>query len=295
MDIDISYIVQDTPNKIMQVFMDHAQNLEDRRIQIDLDSVNIDEWTEDDVVSRDEDGNEEIDYSFSAQIVFEFKSLIQDREEIIWLLEASFPGNIFSVASIKPSMNENDSTVHQLHRDVHNNMLNKRFSLRDPGGTDLINRVSALSPEEKEHFFKIAKRTLPARQSQLDAKSKEQAAEYRRQSREKWQTPEFGSDETAEAYPGNSNDEMLTIKYPEVVYGGAPRDAQHRPYRQYADDVISLDMLDDMVDTDDDSEEGLEAINQALWTKAKQIAKAKGMKLLIDTEANGHKDGEIYL
>ncbi|PHX62559.1 MAG: hypothetical protein CK551_10615 [Planctomycetaceae bacterium] len=102
MDIDISYIVQDTPNEIMEVFMDHAQDLEDGRIQIDLDSVNIDEWTEEDVVSTDEDGNEEIDYGFSAQIFFEFKSSIQDREEIMSILEASFPRNIFIFPSIKP-------------------------------------------------------------------------------------------------------------------------------------------------------------------------------------------------
>jgi len=94
MFIDFDYLYNDTPTYVKSVFMDHAENV--ASINIDLTSVDIDDWTEEDTRTTDEDGEiEDIDYGFSALIYFTFTTDLTDPDQIKDILENSFPNNVF--------------------------------------------------------------------------------------------------------------------------------------------------------------------------------------------------------
>jgi hypothetical protein len=82
----------------------------------------------------------------------------------------------------------------------------------------------------------------------------------------------------ATAYSGNSNDDMLRLEF------------SNRPGK---DVLISLDSLADVLDPsvlDSDSGEDLEAVNQALWDRAQEIARRAGCSVLIDNESGEEID-----
>jgi hypothetical protein len=88
----------------------------------------------------------------------------------------------------------------------------------------------------------------------------------------------MGFQTVATAYSGNSNDNMLRLEF------------SNMPGK---DVLISLDSLADVLDPsvlDSDSDEDLEAVNQALWDRAQEIARRAGCSVLIDNESGEEVD-----
>lgn len=93
MPIDFDYILQYTAAEVKQIFMEAAGDLDS--IQIDPDSVELDEWSESDVFLNGEDEEDGIDYGFSVSIEFKFKTDLTDESELEYILTNSFPQNVF--------------------------------------------------------------------------------------------------------------------------------------------------------------------------------------------------------
>jgi len=89
---------------------------------------------------------------------------------------------------------------------------------------------------------------------------------------------DMGREAVATAYSGNSNEEMLRLTF------------SNKPGKEI---LISLDSLANVLDAavlDSNSDEDQEAINQALWTRAQEIAKRAGCSVLIDNESDEEID-----
>lgn len=93
MPIDFDYLLQDTATEVKSVFMDWAPEVDS--IQIDMDSVELDEWSESDMYLNGEDESDGIDYGFSVSIHFKFKTVLTDESEIEYILTNAFPQNVF--------------------------------------------------------------------------------------------------------------------------------------------------------------------------------------------------------
>jgi hypothetical protein len=94
MPIDFDYIIQYTPDEVKEIFMEAATSTVES-IDIDLDSVEIDDWSESDVFLNGEDEEDGLDYGFSASIEFRFKTDISDEAELEYTLTNEFPQNVF--------------------------------------------------------------------------------------------------------------------------------------------------------------------------------------------------------
>jgi hypothetical protein len=89
---------------------------------------------------------------------------------------------------------------------------------------------------------------------------------------------DMGREAVATAYSGNSNEEMLRLTF------------SNKPGKEV---LISLDSLANVLDDsvlDSASDEDQEAIHQALWTRAQEIAKRAGCSVLIDNESDTEID-----
>lgn len=93
MPIDFDYLLQDTAAEVKSVFMNWAPEVDS--IQIDMDSVELDEWSDRDIYLNGEDESDGIDYGFSASIHFRFKTALTDESEIEYILTNAFPKNVF--------------------------------------------------------------------------------------------------------------------------------------------------------------------------------------------------------
>jgi hypothetical protein len=94
MQIDFDYILQYTPDEVKEMFMEAATSTVDS-IEIDLDSVEIDDWSESDTFLNGEDEEDGLDYGFTAAIEFRFKTDLTDESELEYLLTNEFPQNVF--------------------------------------------------------------------------------------------------------------------------------------------------------------------------------------------------------
>jgi len=94
MPIDFDYILQYTPDEVKEIFMEAATSTA-HSIDIELDSVEIDDWSESDVFINGEDEEDGLDYDCEASIRFRFKTDITDEVELERVLTTEFPQNIF--------------------------------------------------------------------------------------------------------------------------------------------------------------------------------------------------------
>jgi len=93
MVIDFDYIYDGTPDGVKALFMEHAQNA--GAVKINLESVDIDDWTDENTQTTDEDGETGINYGFQALIYFTFTTPLTDYHQIKESLESTFPNNVF--------------------------------------------------------------------------------------------------------------------------------------------------------------------------------------------------------
>ena len=93
MIIDFDYIYDGTPDGVKALFMESAKNAGE--VKINLESVDIDDWTDENTEWFNEDGEIEIDYGLQASIYFTFTTSLTNESQIKEALESTFPNNIF--------------------------------------------------------------------------------------------------------------------------------------------------------------------------------------------------------